>query len=399
MFPGAESGPSGLRSVPESRHAPGLRQRPGAVEGEHGWHGFRARSKHQAACRRGAGASPRRSGAPGSAGALPPPGRAALHGGAARAHDDPDQRAHREARGVRPRLPRGVRLSRRAARRARRPLLRTRQGVREQRAVQPHLLHRGQSREAPPGAAREGHAQAEDPRRLRLPDRGRLRPLPVRHVRVGVPARAAQLGLRRVPGPPLLADRRARAGAGGSRPQDGPRLLPDARVFARGRRPPERGRLPDPAVRGRGGGDRPGARAVHEDHARRAPRPLLRVEREARDACAQARPAPRPRGGEGRPLPPVPLHGPLHERPRRVQEDPRGGRGGPDAREARGQGDGRVLGADDGRRRQLQDVPLPRAGGCGGARGAHPHLALLPRLAGQAEGEATGSARRAAATR
>ncbi len=88
-----------------------------------------------------------------------------------------------------------------------------RQGVRQPRSVQPDLLHRRQPGQVPDLAAR----RAEDPgqghrRELRVRDRRRLRPLPLRHLRHRVPQGAARLRLRGLPRAAVPAAGRPQAG-------------------------------------------------------------------------------------------------------------------------------------------------------------------------------------------
>ena len=113
--------------------------------------------------------------------------QAGVHAGSAPTIDAPARRPARRARlpveGA-PGLGYNVDVPRRA--RQRRPP--GRQGVRQPRPVQPDLLHGRQPREAPDRPARRGgHGDEGHRRRLRVPHRRRLRPLPLRHVRHRVP--------------------------------------------------------------------------------------------------------------------------------------------------------------------------------------------------------------------
>ena len=118
----------------------------------------------------------------------------------------PRHAAHRRAGGTRLQAP-GARLpGRRGA-----PL---RQGVRQSRAVQPDVLHRRQPREAPDRtcATRRGCRAEEIIKQLRLPDRRRVRPVPVRHVRHRVPQGARRFRLRGLPRAAVPAAGRPEAG-------------------------------------------------------------------------------------------------------------------------------------------------------------------------------------------
>ena len=84
-----------------------------------------------------------------------------------------------------------------------------RQGVRQPRPVQPDVLHRRQPGEVPHHAARQARDDRRgDRREVRLPHGGRLRPVPLRHVRHRVPQGAARRRLRRLPRRALPADGR-----------------------------------------------------------------------------------------------------------------------------------------------------------------------------------------------
>ena len=123
------------------------------------------------------------------------------------------------------------RLQGRGHRRARQRRPALRQGVRQPRPVQPDLLHRRQPGQVPDraGPSRTSSA-ARHGREVRLPDRGRVRPLPLRHVRDRVPQGAARRGLRRLPRDAVPAEGRPEAGdRRGSGPGDEPRLLHRAR--------------------------------------------------------------------------------------------------------------------------------------------------------------------------
>ena len=129
-----------------------------------------------------------------------------------------------------------------------------RQGVRQPRPVQPDVLHRRQPGEVPHHAARQARDDGRGHRQeLRLPHRGRVRPLPLRHVRHRVPQGAPRRRLRRLPRRALPADGRPQAGDGReSRPRDEPDVLLGAssrRIVARRRA--QRARLPHPPLRGR----------------------------------------------------------------------------------------------------------------------------------------------------
>ena len=102
-----------------------------------------------------------------------------------------------------------------------------RQGVRQPRPVQPDVLHRRQPGEVPHQPARQaGHVGRGHRQELRLPHRGRVRPVPLRHVRHRVPQGAARRRLRRLPRHALPAEGRPQAGHGRRRrPRDEPAVL------------------------------------------------------------------------------------------------------------------------------------------------------------------------------
>ena len=114
-----------------------------------------------------------------------------------------------------------------STRRARQRGAAVRQGVRQSRPVQPHLLHRRQPGQAPDRPARRQGMPTEDDRReLRLPHRRRLRPLPLRHLRHRVPQGAARRRLRRLPRHAVPAAGRPQAGhRRGARPGAEPGVL------------------------------------------------------------------------------------------------------------------------------------------------------------------------------
>ena len=95
----------------------------------------------------------------------------------------------------------------------------------------------------------QGPDQGRNLRPLRLLHRGRLRPLPLRHVRIGIPAGAAQCGLRQVPRAAVPAERRPEPGRSRSRPGNEPGFLPGHPERAEYRRHHERRRLPDSPLR------------------------------------------------------------------------------------------------------------------------------------------------------
>ena len=188
-----------------------------------------------------------------------PDGQPAVHQEPARDHDAAGLRADGGARlpgqggADRPRLQgRGHRRPRQ-----RRPPLR--QGVRQPRPVQPDLLHRRKPGEVPDRAGRAGQARAaRHGREVRLPDGGRLRPLPLRHVRHRVPQGAARRRLRRLPRHAVPAEGRPQAGhrrRGG--PGDEPGVLHRPAQGDPGRRRHQRHGLPPAPVRGRGRRHRP----------------------------------------------------------------------------------------------------------------------------------------------
>ena len=185
-----------------------------------------------------------------------------LHRRPARAHHaadlGPDDGARPVPAGRAPRH----RLQGQGDRRARQLGADLRQGVRQPRSVQPDLLHRRQPGEVRHLAPRrpEGAGQG-DHRELRLRDRRRLRPLPLRHLRHRVPQGAPRLGLRGLPRSALPAAGRPQAGhrrrAG---PEDEPRVLQGDAEGDPDRRRAEHGRLPHPPLRG-GARDRPTRRS------------------------------------------------------------------------------------------------------------------------------------------
>ncbi len=132
----------------------------------------------------------------------------------------------------------------------------------------PDLLHRGQPGAVRAGPRSQGPDQGRDLRPLRLLHRRRLRPLPLRHVRIGIPAGPAQRGLRQVPRAALPAERRPEPGRSRSRPGNEPGLLPGHPERAEHRRHHQRRGLPDSPLRGERRRDRPRPRRVHGTSAR-----------------------------------------------------------------------------------------------------------------------------------
>ena len=149
----------------------------------------------------------------------------------------------------------GLGYTRRSRAHAQRPRVPDRQGIRQQRAVQPHLFHRRQPGAVSAEPGRAGAQQAGNHRPLRVLHRRRLRPVPLRHVRSRIPAGAAQRRFRRLPRAAVPAVRRAEPVRRRSRPGDEPRFLPGHPQRAQLRRRDERSGLRHPPLRSRSAGE------------------------------------------------------------------------------------------------------------------------------------------------
>ena len=103
-----------------------------------------------------------------------------------------------ETRRLDPRRVSGLRLPVREAAGAGRARLPDRQRIRQQRPVQSHLLHRGQSGAVSPVSGEGRDPPPEDSGQLRFLHRGFLWPVPLRHVRSRVSLRAEECRLRRL---------------------------------------------------------------------------------------------------------------------------------------------------------------------------------------------------------
>ena len=95
-----------------------------------------------------------------------------------------------------------------------------RQGVRQQRPVQPDVFHGRTPRPVSAEPRGDRACRAQDIiDQLRLLHRGLVRAVPLRHVRGRVPARVAERRLRRLPHPAVPADGRHQGGVGRARPE------------------------------------------------------------------------------------------------------------------------------------------------------------------------------------
>ena len=166
-----------------------------------------------------------------------------------------------------------MRLSLRHSAGAQRVGVSARQGIRQQRAMQSDVLHRGQPGAVPAKPGSAGHEQAGDHRQPCLLHGRIVRAVPLRHVRVGIPAGVAECRIRWLPRAALPAERWRKGRVGRSRTEVHGRFRHGHVQCAEPRRHHERDDLPHPSVRGREGQDRPrlpgvGRHALH--HAARA---------------------------------------------------------------------------------------------------------------------------------